>query len=131
MPDPRPQRPILVALIGLEALVLAILALSLGIGLLTDRTSSEVGFAWAEIGLAALGAVLLGLVAAGVRAGRRWAQGGLAVTLQLIGLPFGVRLAQFGYWYAAVPALAVVVAALVLLFSLQPSSDEPADPEAQ
>ena len=127
MPETPPPRRILVALVGLEALTLAILAIGLGIGLLVDRTSTQVGFVLAEIGLAALVAIVLALIAAGLRAGRRWAQGGLAVTLQLIGLPFGVRLAQFGYWYAAIPALAVVVAALLLLFSLQ----QPPDPESE
>ena len=60
-----------------------------------------------EIVLAALAALALALVARGLRpagAGRTAS----AVTLQLVGLPFGVRLWQFGYWWAAVPALAVV-----------------------
>ena len=103
MPEPPPetlrQRRILVAPRGgSRRLVLAVLALALGVGLLVDRTSTQVGFVWAEIGLAVLGAVGPGPDRAGPADGRRWAQGGLAITLQLIGLPFGGRLAQFGYW---------------------------------
>ncbi len=127
VPETSTRLRILVALVALEALTLLVLAVVLGIGLAVDRTSTQVGFVLAEVGLAALGAAILGLIARGIHTGRRWARGGLAITLQLIGLPFGVRLAEFGYWYAAVPALAVVLGALVLLFGLQ----QPPDPESE
>jgi hypothetical protein len=117
---------VLIALVGLEAVAMGGLSVYLAYGLLFDRASTETAFVVTEVGFAALATAVLALLALGLRRGKRWAQGGLGVTLQLFGLPFGVRLAQFGHWVAAVPTLVVVVAALVLFFGLQ----QPAEPEA-
>ena len=126
MPDTPTRLRVLVGLVALEALAMGALALVLAIGLLADRTSTQVGFVITEVVFAALVAAVLAWLASGLRRERRWAQG-LGLTLQLFSLPFGVRLAQFGLWYAAIPVLLVVVAALVLLLGLQ----QPADPEPQ
>jgi hypothetical protein len=109
----------LVGLVGLEALAMAVLAAVLLVELVAGRRSTEVGFVVAEVALAAVVAAVLALVARGLARGQRWVHG-LGLTLQIFGLPFGVRLWQFGHWWAAVPMLAVLVAALVLFFALAP-----------
>jgi hypothetical protein len=123
---------LLVGLIALEALAMLVVTVGYAVALVVDKRSSGAGFVVFEIVLAAIAAAALLLVARGLRAGRRWASS-LGVTLQLIGLPFGVRLWQFGHWYAAIPELVVVAGALVLLFSLPPEagdSEQPAQPDA-
>jgi hypothetical protein len=124
--DPLTRLRVLIALVGVEAVAMGALSIYLAYGLLFDRASTETAFVVTEVVFAALATAILALLAIGLRRGQRWAKGGLGVTLQLFGLPFGVRLAQFGHWVAAVPTLVVVVAALVLFFGLQ----QPADPES-
>jgi hypothetical protein len=123
---------LLVGLIALEALGMLVVTVGYAVALVVDKRSTGAGFVVFEIVLAALAAAALVLVARGLRAQRRWASS-LGVTLQLLGLPFGVRLWQFGHWWAAIPELVVVAGALVLLFSLVPEvgdSDQAANPEA-
>jgi hypothetical protein len=123
---------VLVGLVTLEAAAMGVLSVALLIGLIADRKSTQVGFVVAEVALAAVVAVALALVARGLLRGRRWVHG-LGLTLQIFGLPFGVRLWQFGYWWAALPMLAVVVSALVLFFALAPDRgdlEEAAGPES-
>jgi hypothetical protein len=120
------RRRLAVVLVGLEALAMLVVTVGFAAALAVDNRSTGVVFVVFEIVLAGLAAAVLLLVTRGLRAGRRWASS-LGVTVQLIGLPFGVRLWQFGHWWAAVPELVVVVGALVLLFSL---SEPPAEPEA-
>ena len=123
---------LLIGLVALEALAMLVVTVGYAVALVVDKRSTGAEFVVFEIILAALAAGALVLVARGLRAGRRWASS-LGVTLQLLGLPFGVRLWQFGYWWAAVPALAVLAGALVLLFSLPPEvadSDQFAEPDA-
>jgi hypothetical protein len=127
------RRKVLVGLVSLEAATMTVLALVLLVAVAVGRRSSQVGFAVAEVALAALAAAALALVARGLWRERRWASG-LGLTLQLFSLPFGVRLWQFGYWYAAIPVLAVVLGALLLLFGSPPpdaGSEGAADPDAQ
>lgn len=124
---------LLVVLIALEALAMAVVTVGYAVALLVDRRQTGAEFVVFEVILAALAAAALVLVGIGMRAGRRWASS-LGVTLQLLGLPFGVRLWQFGHWWAAIPTLVVVAGALLLLFSLPPDSsgsDESAEPEAR
>jgi hypothetical protein len=126
------RRRVLVGLVTLEAAAMGVLSVALLIGLFADQKSTQVGFVVAEVALAAVVAVALALVARGLLRGRRWVHG-LGLTLQIFGLPFGVRLWQFGYWWAALPMLVVVVSALVLFFALAPDRtdlEEPAGPES-
>jgi hypothetical protein len=123
---------LLVGLIALEGLAMLAVTVGYAVALVVDKRSTRAGFVVFEIVLAALATAALVLVARGLRAQRRWASS-LGVTLQLVGLPFGVRLWQFGHWWAAIPELVVVAGALVLLFSLPPQvadSEQPAEPEA-
>jgi hypothetical protein len=109
---------------------MAVVTVGYAIALAVDRRQTGAGYVLFEIALAALATGALALVARGLRRRRRWAHS-LGATLQLVGLPFGFRLFQFGHWWAAVPELAVVLVALVLMFAEapQPSAD-PTEPDA-
>jgi len=130
-PDPR-RRRLLLGLIGLEALAMAVVTVGYSIALAVDRRTSGAGYVLFEIALAALATVALLLVARGLVRRRRWASS-LGATLQLVGLPFGFRLWQFGYWWAGLPELAVVVTTLLLLFADAPGggSGQAAEPDAE
>ena len=130
-PDPT-RRRLLLGLIGLEALAMAVVTVGYSIALAVDRRTSGAGYVLFEIALAALATVALLLVARGLVRRRRWASS-LGATLQLVGLPFGFRLWQFGYWWAGLPELAVVVTTLLLLFADAPEggSGQAAEPDAE
>jgi hypothetical protein len=126
-PDPLPTPlRVLVGLLELEAALMIALGAVLAVGLATARRQTEVGFTLAEIGLCLLAGVALAFMGRGLLAGRRWPRSP-AITLQLVGLPFGGRLIEFGGWLLALPMLAVLLATLVLLFVT--ASERPADSE--
>jgi hypothetical protein len=127
----------LVRLLLIEAVLMAALALVLVVALATSRRQSQVGFTFAEIGLCALVAAGLALMARGLRDGRRWPRSP-AITLQLVGLPISGRLFEFGGWWLGLPMVVLLLATLVLLFATAPrpdaeapSSEQAADPDAQ
>lgn len=110
---------------------MAVVTVGYAIALGVDRRQTGAGYVVFEIVLAGLATATLALVGRGLARRRRWAHS-LGATLQLIGLPFGFRLFQFGYWWAAVPELAVVIVTLVLIFAEAPApSEEAAEPDSE
>jgi hypothetical protein len=99
---------------GVEALGLA----SSAIGLASYRVFGHRPFdsadLWAVVGLAAVGAIGLGLVVVGLARARRWARAP-AVLTQLIGLPIGVNATGHG---GELVGIALTVCTLVGLFGL-------------
>lgn len=126
------RRRLLVGLVALETVAMAVVTVGYAIALAVDRRQTGAGYVLFEIALAAVATVILALVGRGVARRRRWAHS-LGATLQLVGLPFGFRLWQFGHWWAAIPELAVVATTLVLMFAEAPmpdaGSDQPAEPD--
>jgi hypothetical protein len=109
---------------------MAVVTVGYAVALLVDRRQTGAGYVVFEIVLAALATGALLLVGRGLVRRRRWAHS-LGATLQLVGLPFGFRLFQFGHWWAAGPELAVVVVTLVLMFAEAPGpSEDAAEPDA-
>lgn len=102
---------------------MALVTVGYGIALAVDRRQTGAGYVVFEIALAAIATLALVLVGRGLVHRRRWAHS-LGATLQLVGLPFGFRLWQFGYWWAAIPELAIVVTTLVLMFAEAPTPGE-------
>jgi hypothetical protein len=127
-----PRRRLLLGLLALETVAMAVVTVGYAIALAVDRRQTGAGYVLFEIALAALATVILALVGRGVARRRRWAHS-LGATLQLVGLPFGFRLWQFGHWWAAIPELAVVVTTLLLMFAEAPmpgaDSEEAAEPD--
>jgi hypothetical protein len=117
------RRRLLLGLVGLETVAMAVVTVGYAIALAVDRRQTGAGYVVFEIVLAAIATVTLALVARGLVRRRRWAHS-LGATLQLVGLPFGFRLFQFGYWWAAVPELFVVLTTLVLIFAEAPQPSE-------
>jgi hypothetical protein len=74
-----------------------------------DRLGAEI---LALIGVAS--AVVLGLLARGIAAGRRWARGPVVV-VELICLPIAWNIIQNDKWYAGVPLGVSAIAVLVLM----------------
>jgi hypothetical protein len=104
-----------VGLVLLEAVSMVALTVVLVALLATSRREAEVGFTYAEIGLCVL--VVLGLAwgASALRRERHWPRS-MLITLELVGLAIAGRTVQYGHWWIGVPALAVILATLVLLF---------------
>jgi hypothetical protein len=122
---------LLLALVGLEALAMAVVTVGYAVALGVDRRQTGAGYVLFEIVLAALATLTLAWVGRGLTRRKRWAHS-LGATLQLVGLPFGFRLFEFGHWWAAVPELAVVLTTLVLLFAEAPQpSAGPGEGEAK
>lgn len=102
------------ALVGLESLGLLAAAVFYVVEVVV-ATEDDALRALVSAGLALVAAASLGLVARGLRAGRRWARSPALVTNLLV-LPVAVGLLQGGRWYVGLPLLLLGLAVLVLLF---------------
>ncbi|MEO7981520.1 MAG: hypothetical protein ABI807_11615 [Sporichthyaceae bacterium] len=102
------------ALVGLESLGLLAAAVFYVVEVVV-ATEDDALRALVSAGLALVAAAGLGLVARGLRAGRRWARSPALVTNLLV-LPVAVGLLQGGRWYVGLPLLLLGLAVLVLLF---------------
>ncbi|MFW6203795.1 MAG: hypothetical protein ACOC96_02405 [Actinomycetota bacterium] len=112
--------PVLVAVgvVALQAAALLGFSAWLGLQRLTDTPSNERVFEGSAVYLLASG-LLVGLIAAGLRARRGWAYGA-AVVVQLIVLGVTYEMVEAGFWLGAAPA--GLAAAAVLGTLLQQSS---------
>ncbi len=115
-----PALGVLVALVRIEAVLMLALGAVLTVALATARRQSQIGFTLAEIGGCVLVGVLLGLMARGLRAGRRWPRSP-AILLQLLGLPSTGWSIRYGGWGFGLPIAALLLSTLVLLFATTPS----------
>jgi drug/metabolite transporter superfamily protein YnfA len=101
------------AVVLLQAVFVVVLSLVLAVEGFQPDTVDPLG---AEI-LALIGVasgVVLGLLARGIAAGRRWARGPVVV-IELICVPIAWNLVQNDRWYAGVPLGVAALAVLVLL----------------
>jgi hypothetical protein len=116
-PQP-PGVPLLVALIatGVEALGLAASAIGLSLYKLLGHRPFDSGDLWAVVGMAAIGAIGLGLVVRGLAHTRRWARSP-AVLTQLIVLPIGVTTIAHGGELVGISLAVCGLAGLVGLFA--------------
>jgi O-antigen/teichoic acid export membrane protein len=113
-----PGVPLLVAVIatGVEALGLAASAIGLSFYKLSGHRPFDSGDLWAVVGMAAVGAIGLGLVVRGLARGRRWARSP-AVLTQLIVLPIGVTTIVHGGELVGIPLAVCGLGGLVGLFA--------------
>jgi hypothetical protein len=96
--------PLLVAVIatGVEALGLVASAIGLSVYKLTGHRPFDSGDLWAVVGMAAIGAIGLGLVVRGLVGARRWSRSPTVLT-QLIVLPIGVTTVLHGGDLVGIP----------------------------
>lgn len=119
VPKPQPLAvPLLVAVAatGVEALGLASSAIGLSVYKLTGHRPFDSGDLWAVVGMAAIGAIGLGLVVRGLAQARRWARSP-AVLTQLIVLPIGVTTIAHGGELVGIPMAVCGLAGLVGIFA--------------
>lgn len=119
VPKPQPLGvPLLVAVVaaGVEALGLASSAIGLSVYKLTGHRPFDSGDLWAVVGMAAIGAIGLGLVVRGLAQARRWARSP-AVLTQLIVLPIGVTTIAHGGELVGIPMAVCGLAGLVGIFA--------------
>jgi hypothetical protein len=119
MSNPRPLGvPLLVAVIatGVEALGLASSAIGLSVYKLAGHRPFDSGDLWAVVGMAAVGAIGLGLVVRGLAHARRWSRSPTVLT-QLIVLPIGVTTLVHGGELVGIPMAVCGLAGLVGIFA--------------
>jgi len=119
VPKPQPLGvPLLAAVVatGVEALGLASSAIGLSVYKLTGHRPFDSGDLWAVVGMAAIGAIGLGLVVRGLAHARRWARSP-AVLTQLIVLPIGVTTIAHGGDLVGIPMAVCGLAGLVGIFA--------------
>jgi ABC-type Fe3+-siderophore transport system permease subunit len=109
---------LLVAVIatGAETLGLAASAIGLASYKLSGHRPFDSGDLWAVVGMAAVGAIGLGLVVRGLARVRRWARSP-AVLTQLIVLPIGLSTAVHGSDLVGIPLAICGLVGLVGLFA--------------
>jgi hypothetical protein len=114
----RPGVLLLVAVIatGVETLGLAASAIGLSLYRLFGHRPFDSADLWSVVGLAAVGAIGLGLVVRGLVGARRWARSP-AVLTQLIVLPIGVTTAVHGGELVGIPLAVCGLAGLVGIFA--------------
>jgi hypothetical protein len=115
---PPPGVPLLLAVIatGVEALGLAASAIGLSFYKLLGHRPFDSGDLWAVVGMAAVGAIALGLVVRGLGRARRWARSPTALT-QLIVLPIGVTTIVHGGELVGIPMAVCGLVGLVGIFA--------------
>lgn len=101
---------------GVEALGLAVSAVSLSFYKLLGHRPFDSGDLWAVVGMATVGAIGLGLVVRGLARVRRWARSP-AVLTQLIVAPIGVTTILHGGELVGIPLVACGLVGLVGLFA--------------
>jgi hypothetical protein len=101
---------------GVDALGLAASAIGLSVYKLAGHRPFDSGDLWAVVGMAAVGAIGLGLVVRGLAHARRWARSP-AVLTQLIVLPIGVSTIVHGGELVGIPMAMCGLAGLVGLFA--------------
>ncbi len=116
-PDP-PGVPLRVAVLatGVEALGLAASAIGLSVYKLAGHRPFDSGDLWAVVGMAAVGAIGLGLVVRGLARARRWGRSP-AVLTQLIVLPIGITTTVHGGGLVGMPLAVCGLAGLFGLFA--------------
>ena len=110
--------PLRVAVVvtGIEALGLTVAAIGLAVYAMSGHRPFDSGDLWAVVGMAAIGAVGLGVVVRGLAGVRRWARSP-AVLTQLITLPIGVTTIAHGGELVGVPLAACGLIGLIGLFA--------------
>jgi hypothetical protein len=119
VPTPQPLGvPLLVAVIatGVEALGLASSAIGLSFYKLTGHRPFDSGDLWAVVGMAAIGAIGLGLVVRGLVGARRWSRSPTVLT-QLIVLPIGVTTIVHGGELVGIPMAVCGLAGVIGIFA--------------
>jgi hypothetical protein len=105
-----------VAATGVETLGLLAAAIGLSVYKLLGHRPFDSGDLWAVVGMAAIGAIGLGLVFRGLTRARRWARSP-AVLTQLIVFPIGVSTTVHGGELAGIPLVVCGLVGLVGLFA--------------
>lgn len=101
---------------GVESLGLAASAIGLSLYKLSGHRPFDSGDLWAVVGMAAVGAIGLGLVVRGLAHARRWARSP-AVLTQLIVFPIGVTTIVHGGELVGIPLTVCGLLGVVGLFA--------------
>jgi hypothetical protein len=101
---------------GVEALGLAASAVGLSLYKLLGHRPFDSGDLWAVVGMAAVGAIGLGLVVRGLAHAQRWARSP-AVLTQLIVLPIGVTTIVHGGELIGIPMAVCGLVGLIGIFA--------------